>query len=216
MANTLLIMDSRGMNFETMLQKIVCKLSPTINVKLLAIRGANLDSIENRAVHELTSHQYQQAYIMLGVNNITKLFFSKQITLAFDNIPDIVDTMDNKLTHLKLKLLTKVPKVIVCHLVGVDILMYNIEKKGSNTLLIADYPGMQKIIDEAMPLINRAIDSMNMSSNLVGPWIEDTIHSNINRKRVHKYLRLYDGLHPSPPTKKLWAKKLTKAFETNL
>ena len=101
------------MNFETMLQEIVCKLSPTINVKLLAIRGVNLDSIENKAVHELTSHQYQQAYIMRGVNNISKLFLSKQITLAFDNIPDIVDTMDNKLTHLKLKLLTKIPKVIV-------------------------------------------------------------------------------------------------------
>ena len=153
-------------------------------------------------------HRYDQAYIFLGV----KLYYEKQILLAYDNIPDLVDTMDDLYTTLKTNLQKKVHKVIVCHLVGLDLLSCNIAKQGQNPLLIADYPNMQSIIDEAIPILNRSIDSMNMSSDLVGPWIEDTIHSNINGERVHKYLRLYDELHPSAATKKLWAKKLPRHF----
>ena len=152
----------------------------------------------------------------MGVNNITKLYSEKQILLNYNNIPDLVDSMDDMLTALKSKLQEKVPKVVVCHLVGLDILRYNFEKKGRNPLLLTDYCRLQMIIDESIPFINRAIDSMNMSSNLIGPWIEDTIHANINGKRVHKYLRLHDGLHPSISTKKLWAKKLAKAFLNNI
>ena len=75
---------------------------------------------------------------------------------------------------------------------------------------------MQTIINESMTYVNRSIDSTNMSSNLIGPWIEDTVHANINGKKVHKYLRLRDGLHPDENTKLIWAKKLRNAFIANL
>ena len=216
MAKILLIMDSRGTNFKDIMEEAVNKYVPNAVVELLAVRGANLQSIETKALAELSSHSYDQAYILLGVNNITKLYFEKQILLNYNNIPDLVDEMDDMFTTLKSKLLEKVPKVVICHLVGLDILRYNIEKKGRNPLLLTDYSKLQTIIDDSIPFINRAIDSMNMSSNLIGPWIEDTVHANINGKRVHKYLRLYDGLHPSISTKKLWAKKLAKAFVNNI
>ena len=136
--------------------------------------------------------------------------------LNYNNISDLVDSMDDMFTALKSKLQAKVPKVVICHLVGLDILRYNIEKEGRNPLLLTDYRRLQTIINDSIPFINRAIDSMNMSSNLIGPWIEDTVHANINGKRVHKYLRLHDGLHPSISTKILWAKKLAKAFLHNI
>ena len=98
-------------------------------VELLAVRGANLQSIETKALAELSSHNYDQAYILMGVNNITKLYFEKQILLNYDNIPDLVDSMDDMSTALKSKLQEKVPKVVICHLVGLDILRYNIKKK---------------------------------------------------------------------------------------
>ena len=215
MAKILLIMDSRGTNFKDIMEEAVNKYVPNAVVELLAVRGANLQSIETKALAELSSHNYDQAYIFLGVNNITKPYFEKQILLNYDCIPDLVDTMDDMLTVLKAKLLRKVPKVIVCHLVGLDILRYNIEKQGRNPLLLTDYRKLQTIIDDSIPIINRAIDSMNMSSNVIGPWIEDIVHANINGKRVHKYLRLHDGLHQVFRPKKSGPKKLAKAFLNN-
>ena len=212
MASILLIMDSRGTNFKEILLEAVNKDVPNAVVELLAVRGANLQSIKTKALSELSSHNYDQAYILMGINNITKLHFEKQILLNYDIIPDLVDSMDDMFTALKAKLQEKVPNVVVCHLVGLDMLRYNIEKQGRNPLLLTDYRRLQTIIDDSIPIINRAIDSMNMSLNLISPWIEDIVHANINGKRVHKYLRLHDGLHPSISTKKLWAKKLAKAF----
>ena len=206
-------MDPRGTGFDPIIKKLLTNNSPS--VKTMDVRGANLQTIEKKAIEELKQNGYEQTYIMLGVNNLTKLFHRKQIILNFDNIPELVNTMDDMFTQLKLKLQPHTPKVIVCHLIGLDILTYNLSRKGNDNLIVADYPSMQATINEAIPFINRAIDSMNISSNLIGPWLEDTIHANINGKKVHKYLRLGDGLHPDDVTKKLWAKKLIKAFREN-
>ena len=146
---------------------------------------------------------------------MTKLFYKKQIILAFNNVPELVDTMDDMYTALKAKLQPYSHRVIVCHLVGLDILTHNISRQKNDGLLIVDYPQMQRIVNKAMSFINRSIDSINMSSNVIGPWIEDTIHANIHGKKVHKYLGLHDGLHPDTNTLKLWAKKLMKAFTDN-
>ena len=215
MGEILLLMDSRGSGFETILKKILVTSPQRPNVKILDVRGANLQSIEKEAIAELKQHDYDQTYIMLGVNNFTKVFSRKQIIMAFDNVPDAVDSMDNMFTRLKTNLQPYTPKVIVCHLIGLDILVYNLSRMGRNDLLIADYPYMQSIINDSISYINRAIDSMNISSQLIGPWLEDTIHANINGKKTNKYLRLKDGLHPDDNTKKLWAIKLTKAFRDN-
>ena len=105
MAKILLIMDSRGTNFKDSMKEAVNKYVPNAVVELLAVRGANLQSIETKALAELSSHNYDQAYILLGVNNITKLYFEKQILLNYNNIPDLVDSMDDMFTTLKSKLL---------------------------------------------------------------------------------------------------------------
>ena len=105
---------------------------------------------------------------MLGVNNLIKVFSHKQIIMAFDNVPDAVDSIDNMFTRLKTNLQPYTPKVIVCHLIGLDILVYNLSRMGRNDLLIADYPYMQSIIYDSISYINRAIDSMNISSELDG------------------------------------------------
>ena len=216
MAKILLITDSRGLNFEPILKKAMLKLSPVISIKVLAVRGANLKTIEDQAVRELAVNDYDQTYIILGINNLTKFWGHKQVILAFDNMPMLVDTMDDLYTDLKLKLQKYSPRIIVCHLLGMDILTYNLSKISWGPLIIADYPSMQEIINTSITCINRSIDSMNISSNVIGPWLEDTIHTSIKGKKVNKYLRLYDGLHPDATTKKLWAKKLAKAFLDNM
>ena len=72
MAKIILITDSRGLNFEPILKEAISKLSPSMDVNVLAVQGANLLSIEDAATKELATNRYDQAYIMLGVNNLTK------------------------------------------------------------------------------------------------------------------------------------------------
>ena len=209
-------MDSRGVDFDKILLPLLDSSSINVSVKILAVRGATLQSIERKAKEELSNTRYDMVYVMLGVNNITRLFYKKQIICAFENIPTMVDTMDDLFTVLKTNLSLLAPKIIVCHLLGLDLLVYNLKKKGQDELLTADYPRMQMIINEAVIHINNSINSMNLSSNVIGPWLADTIHSHTNGRIVHKYPRLHDGLHPDSATKKLWAKKLVKSIQDNL
>ena len=136
MTKILLIMDSRGTEFDATLNSVLKNFPQRPTVKILAVRGANLQSIEAKAIEELTQNWYDQTYIMLGINNLTRIFCKKQIILAFDNVPDLVNILDDMYTCLKTKLQAHSPKVIVCHLVGLDILVYNTWKMGRNDLLI--------------------------------------------------------------------------------
>ena len=58
----------------------------------------------------------------------------------------------------------------------------------------------QNVINEGLPLLNVAINSINMNTNVKGPWLTDTVHSLINGRRVHKYKRLHARIHPDTKT----------------
>ena len=102
-----------------------------------------------------------------------------------------------------------VPKMIICHVIGLDIQVYN---KDIERVEVTE---MQKVIDDEVPLLNAAIDSINMNAEVVGPWLTDTVHSWTNGRRIQKYKRLSDGLHPSEDKCLLWAKKISKAIVKN-
>ena len=118
--------------------------------------------------------------------------------------------MESKLDYAMNTLKKLVPKMIICHVLGLNICVYN------KVDLSSESAQMQSVIDEGLPLLNAAIDSINMNNGVKGPWLTDTIHSLINGKRVHKNKRLPDGIHPDEVTCKLWAKKIVKAIESNL
>ena len=61
----------------------------------------------------------------------------------------MVDSMDNMLTNLKETLMHPTSKIIMCHIVGLDLLSYNLTRKEHDELLIADYPFMQMVINES-------------------------------------------------------------------
>ena len=103
----------------------------------------------------------------------------------------------------------------MCHIPGIDICTYNNTVRGQYELIPINYVKMQKIVDESVLYINAAIDSMNLSSNVLGPWIHDTIHANIHGKRVHKYLKFYDGLHPNDHTLQTWSRKIISSLKSD-
>ena len=118
--------------------------------------------------------------------------------------------LEEKLDFARKTLSKYVSKFVLCHVIGLIIHVYNKTPDENGTYT------MQHVVDEGIPLLNIAIDSINMNYHVKGPWLSDTIHSLINGKRVHKYKRLPDGIHPDEITCKLWARKIVKSFETNL
>ena len=71
------------------------------------------------------------------------------------------------------------------------------------------------MIDEGVVHVNRVIVNINEESGLVGPWLQNTVHALFKGKRIHKYLRFHDGLHPDPQTKLLWSRLIAKSILTN-
>ena len=56
----------------------------------------------------------------------------------------------------------------VIHVIGLDIHVYN-KNPDENVTHI-----MHLVVDEGIPLLNIAIDSMNMNYQVKGPWLSDT------------------------------------------
>ena len=151
-----------------------------------------------------------QAYFFVGVNKLTEKHLNGKVTGNFTDPTNLVKVMEQKLDHATKRLKKHVPKFILCHVIRLDIGVYNKEiDPEENTKA-------QNVINEGLPLLNVAIDSINMNTNVKGPWLTDTVHSLINCRRVHKYKRLPNGKHPDTKTCDIWAKKLVKAIEMNL
>ena len=85
--------------------------------------------------------------------------------------------------------------------------------KRSNT---ADYSEEQAILNDICVTLNQTITLINDDDGLQSPFIQDTIHCLVRKKRVHKYTRFGDGLHPDTDTVKLWAKVFAKGIHKNL
>ena len=162
-----------------------------------------------KAEETLKGHRFDQVYFFLGVNNLTVKHTSGRVTAVFDNQANLVETMEQKMDIARQKLSKYTPKFISCHIIGIDISTYN---KSPDE---CEYQCMQEVINNGLPILNAAIDAQNMQAKVIGPWLCDTIHANINGRLVHKYKRLPDGVHPDELTRKLWAKKFIKAFKDN-
>ena len=67
----------------------------------------------------------------------------------------------------------------MCHLLGLNLAQYNEPEE--------DTPA-QSMINEGVIYITTTINAFNMEPKVIGPWLQDTIQSNINGKIHHKYL----------------------------
>ena len=172
--------------------------------------GATIESMVEIAEKILSEQRFDQAYLFVGVNNLTEKHSTGRVTARFDDQANLIEIMEQKLDNARHTLGKYTSKFIACHVIGINIATYN--KATTPT----DYEEMQTTIDKALPILNAAIDAQNMAENVIGPWLCDTIHSNINGRLVQKYKRLPDGVHPDELTRALWAKKFAKAIKSNL
>ena len=195
---------------EKALRKEALKQKLNVNITVDVLRGATVESATPIIEKSLKNNHYDQVYFAIGVNDLTDKHLSGRVTGSFSEPSNLIEILEMRLDKAKTTLNKYTSKFVICHVIGVDIATYNNEPTSK------DYCDMQKVIDQGLPLLNIAINSMNIASNIVGPWLSDTVHSNINGRYICKYKRLPDGLHPDSKTCELWAKKYIKAISDNM
>ena len=200
----LLLMDSRGANLQKELEQQLPKSKPNMQIKVMYKRGGNIQTITEIGTKILSEGDYDECLLFAGVNNITRKA-RYGCELIFTNIKSMCEELTSEFMNAYTTLKKNCNKVIVCHLIGLDIARYN---KASPQAYMQD----QEIINEAVCQINKSINKMNIDHEVKGPWLDDTIHAATCKKVIHKYKRLYDGLHPDENTVKIWAKKIISSL----
>ena len=125
------------------------------------LRGATIESLTEKAESYLKSTCTDQVYFFAGVNNLTDKHLNGRVTGKYTETSNLVEMVKEKLDTARKTL-------ILCHVIGLDIHVYN-KNPDENVTHI-----MQLVVDEGIPLLNIAIDSMNMNYQVKGPWLSDT------------------------------------------
>ena len=207
MANILLLTDSHGMKIQPLINDELRKTQSTARIEVKSLRGGNINSVTEMGEKILKNHRHQACYLFAGVNNLTTKVETRYSVFNYNDIPSMVEEMTDKYEQAQYKLKLKVPYVVICHLIGLDFVKYN--KLEANAM-----SEDQNILNQSVYHINHAINAMNADSNVIGPWISDSIHANIHGRHVHKYNKFSDGLHPDIITCRQWAKIIVKSCST--
>ena len=175
----MIMTDSRGAllqgKIEVELRKQLPQLASEIDVTVKVMEGATLDNIIKKMHVKYGEMPHcDLIYIHAGVNNLTTKN-GPIVQLVFDNIPDLIDTITDKVTLLKSKLHKTFRNVIMVQLVGIEIARYNRETCNGFWYY------QQKVINEAMPILAHTINFINKADGLVGPWLTATIHDFVKK-----------------------------------
>lgn len=201
----LLIGDSRTRHLDIDLNSrdpafaFVCKCLP----------GANFHKTVQRAREIITrNNTFSMIILLAGINDVTELIRQpeKMVKIRFPSVSDTLDYLKDQIDEgiESLQATTQIPFTI-CPLVGIDLKVYS----PSNDRALYQQP----IVDQAISAINKYIYSVNVAHHIPTPHLESTIHKckGKTRNMVHHYDKLYDGCHPDPDTRIVWAGLIFKA-----
>ena len=123
-------------------------------------------------------------YLLGGINDMTKIVYNydkstRYVVPTSDNAPDLIEHVNDQLTTVVEQLSAIGVKLVICELVGIDLNRYN--KYYTNCC------GLQDVMDESIPHINRCIGSINQDAQVITPYLQSSIHHVRGNKRVTKY-----------------------------
>lgn len=201
----LLVGDSRVRHLDMDLNSrdagfaFVCKCLP----------GANFLTVINKTKRTITQNNtFSMIILLAGINDITELIRQpeKLVRIRFPSVSDTLDYLKSQIDEGVdiLHTATQIPFTI-CPIVGIDLKTY------SPIYDQASY--QQPIIDQAVCCINKHIYATNALHHIPTPLLESTIHKckGKTRNTVHHYDKLYDGCHPDPDTRSVWAGLIYRA-----
>lgn len=171
--------------------------------------GLTLHGTADFAYNTILTYKPHLIYILTGICDITRItcrdpraigLRSTSVQGTVDSFLFYLDKAHREIYSLKEKVGHDM-MIIVPTLTGVDIGRYN------------RYPTdlkfpHQKILDNSILNINRAITATNYSMNIFTPFLATPVHPRCRRRNRFVYDKLYDGCHPSDELCTLWANKL--------
>ena len=207
----LIVSDSRGYELGKKINHGLTLKGPGITFQLDFIHkgGLTIEKLPKLLDQEIEtgSDLYDYLYVFCGVNNLSEKHESGRVTAVYDDIGHLVDNMYDRLFCVRNYLFKFSYRPVICQMMGLSLDKYN---RTSEDQIFG-----QKIINQAIPILNRAINSINTDVECISPWLGATIHSIIHKKYSHKYLRLRDGLHPTEDTIQIWADNFVEAILKN-
>ena len=207
----LILGDSRTKELCDKIRHEVKELGPGIPIYVEAVHkgGLNIIGLLDLIKKDYMPQEgkYDFLYFFGGVNDLSEKHPTGKITAVYDDVGHLVSSMFEKLNYARDSLFSYAYRPIICQMVGLNFDKYN--------ELENDQTANQKVIDEAIPLLNHAINSLNTDIEAVSPWLGSTVHAIIHKKHHHKYLRLHDGLHPTEELRDIWTKNFAHAILKN-
>ena len=210
----LIMTDSRGTGLDQRITEDMQKRYPTqypnLNIIVRVMRGAVIENIITKMDKLFPTYStYDMIYTMVGVNNLTSKCAHGKVEPNFDDIPELVESLSDKLSILKTDLKKRAKYVIIGQIVGLDMDRYN-EYYAEGRWFY-----QQIVLNQAIPMLANTTNCINKENDVYSPWIANTVHEYVNHKLYNKYRKLKDGLHPSSQTLTKWAKLFSDAIVMN-
>ena len=158
--------------------------------------------------NNLSEKKYDIIISMLGTNDLLTRHLNGHFSSKYNDIGNLVDTMTDKFQLSKNYLKQFCKHIVVSHVLGLDFDRYNRYE--------TDYSYSQRLLDEAIPLLNQAIVSMNGDDDITTTLLQDTLHTRTKGSRFHKYHKLYNGYNPRAGLIISWAEQIHKSVIKNI
>lgn len=178
---------------------------PSINFTCEYFPGASVKTV-SRELRRLLyyNRSYSVVFVICGICSVTKKRYDGRILLREPNIEIAVNNVIDDFYSLivSVREMTSIP-VIICPLVGVDLLRYS----SYDWFSFRDQP----LLDETVNKINLQIRGINRLTGFTTPDLSSKIHrcSGHGGKYRSHYSHLWDGCHPSYLLRLCWEGKLT-------
>ena len=194
-------------------------------VKIMPKGGAKLHDLQFTAYDILYDHPDPtncHIYFFAGLCDIThkdteknyeEVFYIENPEQTFDRISKTIDTISQHILFFA-------AKPIFCPIITMSLHNWNTHRlskhKTSFLMHHTQYPEMQHHLNQAIEQINKYINTVNTSNDIVTPFLTDTImtKSAHSHPRIH-YSRFTDGVHASQDLKERWAKCLCRSIKFN-
>ena len=198
--------DSRGTGLEK-------KLDPPKGYRALVeiYKGGDLTKLRNMAKQIIHDRPCELVYINAGICAITrKDKRTKEITLDFSDSFDIAHHVNRQLESIDREMRKhNTTPVVFCPIYGVDL-------NKSNKIKNQAKHSKQKILDNAIPLINSKVTEINEKNHLATPWTASLVHRWHGKRQQNSYGYLGDGVHPGTAALNYIAEQLNTSFEENV
>ena len=212
MQEVLIIKDSRARHLEPLINQQLLDRHINATVVVLCIPWGTIECMTKRGWRLLNNQHFDLTILFGGVCDLSHKTRTGVLVPIFHSMPALVNYFTNILHWSWSYLHTACPNIIIAPLIGLHLDTVNLVT--ANVITILD--PYQTIIDNSIRHVNAVVQSINMATGGIAPWLSNTIHMVQHATRYHRYNRLRDGLHPTSYLLNIWATKFVNSIRNNL